>query len=224
MKSHPNSDFIISIESSESKVPNYDAEKKERVKLDAGVLAQNRANAMKTALTQLKNKSNVSGDLKFNEPDIIYNVGPEWDGQNAKAQKYKKYQYVDVQIEAINADTSEYAFFGKEGSTLYGDNLQIIARQYFRVSETSDITKQGMTNTGEEDVLIRLTTGNGKFTGENYYIKGKDWNKFVSKGTNRLPEEKLKIIRSGEIGKKVPDSDLVGKGKGFSVDLNSIMD
>ena len=102
-KKNPNKPVLVTVESSESKVPNYDREKfpiitgdtknnfSEEKKLAVGALSALRAKTIEEYLT--KNLRIPSAKI------VVINKGaqgPPWDGKDAKAEKYTKNQYVKV--------------------------------------------------------------------------------------------------------------------------------
>jgi hypothetical protein len=98
---NPGKPVVVTIESSESKVPNYDREKfpstgnnevdftKEK-KMVVGALSKIRANNLST---YLKPKLPKSAQIVINDKGA---QGPTWDGVNADAEKYTQKQYVKL--------------------------------------------------------------------------------------------------------------------------------
>ena len=98
---NPGKPVLVTIESSESKVPNYDREKypvtgnksvdfTSDKKLPVGSLSKNRANSL---MTYLKPKLPKSTTIVVTDKGA---QGPAWDGKNAQDPKYIANQYVKL--------------------------------------------------------------------------------------------------------------------------------
>ena len=129
IKAHENSQFAIDIVSSESQVPNKDAENVTKDKagnpiykrLDKGVLAQKRAETAKfmisTFLSQLDKNHLIQGDVHINDPKILIGNTPYTQGDDPKDSKFTNEQYVNIIIHIVgntknikynsNKDTSD---------------------------------------------------------------------------------------------------------------------
>ena len=97
IQSNKGSDLIITIESSESRVPNRDIETKE--KLSEGELANRRFNTAKEIIENFLQKQNIENvsivkDIKVG--------GPEYKNDDVNQEKYKDHQYIKITI-SINA-------------------------------------------------------------------------------------------------------------------------
>jgi len=208
IKDHPNSDFTVSIISSESKVPNYDLEPGSpnfKAKLDTGELAQKRALSMELAIqtlvSNLKQDGIKVGQVNIQSPQTLVG-GPKWEpGMKTNDSIFIKHQYVTFKITASSDKKTDYSAFAKKGERMFDTNKHAVADIYYRARETSDITKSGNVDTGNEDILVRFMDGNtGKYIGEDYTIDSNWWNKNVGPGTTLTSKVKDGIK---SVGKKV---------------------
>lgn len=98
---NPGKPVVVTIESSESKVPNYDREKypvtgdksidfSPEKKLPVGALSKNRANSL---MSYLKPKLPKNTTINITDRG---SQGPAWDGKNALDPKYTANQYVKL--------------------------------------------------------------------------------------------------------------------------------
>jgi hypothetical protein len=207
IKDHPNSDFTVSIISSESKVPNYDLEPGSpnfKAKLDTGELAQKRALSMKLAIqtlvSNLKQDGIKVGQVGIKPAETLIG-GPIWkQGMKASDPMFTEHQYVKFRITASSDKKTDYSAFAKKGERMFDTNKHPAADISYRARETSDVTKSGNKNTGNEDVLVKFIDRNGNPTGENYILDSDWWNTNV--GTTHTMDNifKNKIIK---VGKKV---------------------
>lgn len=138
----PIADFIkenggnvkVTIISSESRVPNRDAETKER--LGEGVLAQRRYDEAKSVLEdyiKTIGASNVTIDK-----DIVVG-GPKYMGDDAGQSKYKDHQYVKIKV---SAQDDFWKFNRSEkGKQATKENDYVGATYDFKVREGSGIVK-----------------------------------------------------------------------------------
>jgi hypothetical protein len=207
IKDHPNSNFTVTINSSESKVPNYDLEPGSpnfKSKLDTGELAQKRALSMKlaiqTLISNLKQDGIKVGQVDIQSPQTLVG-GPKWEpGMKTNDSAFTKHQYVNFKITASDKKT-DFSAFAKMGQRYFDQNQAVTAQVFFKTRATQDITKSGNVDTGKEDVLVRFIDGNtGKYTGEDYTIDSNWWNKNVGPGTtlNNKIKDGIKSV-----GKKV---------------------
>ncbi len=90
------SDLVIKIESSESKVPNRDIETKE--KLPSGELSTRRFNTAKDIIEQFLQKQSINNISIVKDTKI---GGPEYKNDDVNQEKYKDHQYIKITI-AIN--------------------------------------------------------------------------------------------------------------------------
>lgn len=188
--SSPKLDFNINIISSESQVPNYDAEKPNKPKLDTGELAQNRATVLQVAINALVKKLKDEGKFQGNvNIKITKLIGKEkWaPGENKDDIKYTKDQFVKLHIEPIKKETDKYAAYAHEGEIIYKDN-RAYAMIFYPSRSTTDKTKGGGLNTADQDVLVRLVKPNKSLTGDinqpgvytkDYTVSRDTWNKAV---------------------------------------------
>jgi hypothetical protein len=102
---NPTSDYKIEIISSESQVPNYDAEKLGRVKLNTGELAEKRATVINAAIKEFTDNLKQQGVLKGNidiktSPALVGSEKFTAGVDNKDDAKYTKDQFVKVKITA----------------------------------------------------------------------------------------------------------------------------
>jgi hypothetical protein len=192
--SSPKSDFNINIISSESQVPNYDAEKPGRVKLDTGELAQNRATVLKVAIDALVKKLKDKGKFEGNTDIKITNlIGKEkWTpGSDKDDEKYTKDQFVKLHIEPTTKETDPYAAYSNMGEIMYKNN-RAYAMAFYDTRLSKDKAKGGGLNTGYEPVLLKIvkpdTPLSGKINEPGVYtsehkIPWDVWNKTVGTST-----------------------------------------
>jgi hypothetical protein len=86
-------DVIVTIVSSESRVPNRDAETGN--KMAKGQLAQNRFDSAKTLLTSVLGNVKIVDDIKIG--------GPEYKGDDANQDKYSEHQFIRIKA-SVNKD------------------------------------------------------------------------------------------------------------------------
>jgi hypothetical protein len=99
---NPQSNFEIKVISSESQVPNRDAEKPGNPRLEVGQLAQKRADAaqlmVKTFIEAAKKDGFLKGDVSISEPKILVGDEKYTPGDNVNDNKFTKDQYVNISI------------------------------------------------------------------------------------------------------------------------------
>ena len=176
IKQHPNSSFDITINASESRVPQSNIGYGEKE------LATARANTLEDALKiffdNLK-KENINvkgvnikiGDIKIGGP--VFAKGKD----DPADQKFKDHQYVNATISAKDSGEEKediYKQFASRGDKSFYLGGVIQAIPYYRTRETGDVKQAGNKNTAYEDVLVRFVDKNGKFTGEDYIVPS-DW-------------------------------------------------
>lgn len=204
---NPNANYKVEIISSESQVPNYDAEKTGKPKLDVGELAQKRADAAKFAIEKyfaaIKNQGGFEGKV-----DVIVTpvrIGKEKFTQgvdNKDDAKYTKDQFVKLKVSAETQTKTvkydPYAAYAHEGEIMYKDG-KAYAMVFYPSRATKDVTKGGGLNTGYQDVLLRVVdlkglerkgealTGDinqpGAYT-QDYKIPWEKWNTVVGTSHN----------------------------------------
>ena len=213
MLSNPQADYTINIQASESQVPNYDAEKPGRVKLEVGELAKNRAAVLEQAIqefaNQLRKDGKIQGDVKIvkapvNVGDVKF--GP---GDNKDDAKYTKDQYVKATVTAVSKPKQEksvYSLFAFDGERYFKDN-KAYAMVFKPARKTADLSKGGGLDYAYQNVLIRLVkpdkalsgkiNAEADYTGDDYVIPWDVWNS--ARGTTSvLAPEFLKLLQSGK--------------------------
>lgn len=93
IKNHDGSNMTITIESSESKVPNRDIDTKER--LPEGELANRRFETAKKIVEDFFSKNDIS-NVKIQKDVKI--GGPKYQGDDVNQDKYKDHQYLKITI------------------------------------------------------------------------------------------------------------------------------
>jgi hypothetical protein len=204
----PTSDFTIQIVSSESQVPNYDAEPNSpsyKQPLKQGQLAQKRAESvmqlLKTFADELKKNGTLKGEVKFIDSKVQVGNTP-WDGSLSKDDpKYQSEQFVKANIQVSKGSGSsvtpgggnsdKYAAFASRGEEVYaGHNM--FAMIFYPTKATSSATDNGALNTSQQDVLLRKVKPNTALTGDkneegvytqDFIIPKQWWNKNVFNNT-----------------------------------------
>lgn len=221
----PTSDFTIQIVSSESQVPNYDAEPNSptyKQPLKQGQLAQKRAESvmqlMKTFADELKKNGTLKGDVKFVDSNISIGDTP-WDPSLGKDNEvYQKDQFVKANIQVSKGSGGtvtpgggdggdKYAAFASRGEEVYaGHNM--FAMIFYPTKATSNVGQNGALNTSEQDVLLRKVKPNTALTGnrneqgvytQDFMIPKQWWNKNVF--NNTLSPKNLQDIRQFAVSK-----------------------
>lgn len=212
----PTSDFTIQVVSSESQVPNYDAEPNSptyKQPLKQGQLAQKRAESvlqlMKTFADELKKNGTLKGEVKFVDSKVQVGNTP-WDPKLGKDNEaYQKEQFVKANIQVSKGSGTEtpggggdkYANFASRGEQVFlGTNS--FAMIFYPTKATTSATQSGALNTGDQDVLLRQTKRDAVLTGErnqpniytkDYLIPKSWWNKNVF--NNTLNAQNVKDIQ-----------------------------
>jgi hypothetical protein len=220
----PTSDFNIQIISSESQVPNYDAEPNSptyKQPLKQGQLAQKRAESvmqlLKTFADELKKNGTLKGEVKFVDSKVQVGDTP-WDGKLSKDDpSYTKDQFVKANIQVTKGsgasvtpgggNPDKYANFASRGEEVYaGHNM--FAMIFYPTRATANNTQSGALNTGDQDVLLRKVKPNTALTGnrneqgvytQDYIIPKQWWNKNLF--NNTLNQQNLKDIQQFAVGK-----------------------
>jgi len=206
IEQNPNADYTIEIISSESQVPNYDAEKPGRVKLDTGELAEKRATVLDIAIKALTQKLKDDGKLKGNVDIKISPVliGKEkfTPGDNKDDAKYTKDQFVKTKVTAKVKD--KYASYSKNGERIFM-NGKAYAMIFYPTAATTSKSSAGQLNTSYQDVILKKIdlTGleragrslNTKIDAPNQYtatynIPWQEWNT-ATKGTNTITQNMM---------------------------------
>lgn len=199
MAKNPSADYIIDIKSSESKVPNRDAEKAGTPRVAPGFLAHERATAVDNVLSQFiaaaKKTGAFKGDVKINTEELA-NQGPEWKpGDNTEDPRFKQHQYVNVNIKAVpksQPGSNVFKDFGHRGEVWHMVNPKTGSK------ETKALAFYRSDNAGYRDVLLRVVKRNTALTGNidqqgvytaNYLIPWDVWNKTVDPSHELKPSD-----------------------------------
>lgn len=208
IQKNPNSNFDIEIISSESLVPNYDAEKPGKVKLQSGELAQKRAEVAKYTISifmeDLKKEGILKGNTNFINPQILIGKTPYTPGEDPRQDKFTKEQYVNVIIKAkTQKTTNNYSIFAENGDEMYDENKQLIGMVFYSTIKSNKINNAGNINTSNVDVLFRKVKPNTSLIGnksekgvytQDYIIPGNEWNRLSYRTGNVLSQDNLKTI------------------------------
>lgn len=218
----PTSDFTIQIVSSESQVPNYDAEPNSptyKQPLKQGQLAQKRAESvmqlLRTFADELKKNGTLKGEVKFVDSKVQVGNTP-WDPKLGKDNEaYQKEQFVKANIQVSKGSGTvtpggggdKYAAFASRGEEVYaGHNM--FAMIFYPTKATSSATDNGALNTGQQDVLLRKVKPNTALTGQrneegvytqDFIIPKQWWNKNVF--NNTLSPKNLQDIQQFAVSK-----------------------
>ncbi len=202
---NPNTDYKIEIISSESQVPNYDAEKPDKPKLAVGELAKKRAEvasyAVNVFINDLKKNNQLTGNVLIETSPILIGKEKFVSGKDNKDDsKYTKDQFVTVKITALNkkqSTTANYSIYSSEGEIMNMGN-RAVAMAFYQSRKSNDITKGGGLNTGKQDVLLRMVKKDVPLTGNinqkdvyvrDYKIPADEWYKVI--GTTHTLEPKM---------------------------------
>lgn len=142
----------VTINASESKIPNYDTEVTPKVSLNPGVLSNKRAESIETYLNT--NAKDILSSIQIKKNAKV--DGPEWSNQKDK-REYQPYQYVKLTIKVISESTGNpelclanmeiefnYTNISKHGHRCNNATYQL----YF--------TNSSVTQPTEKDLLIRI--------------------------------------------------------------------
>jgi len=154
---NPSADYKIKIISSESQVPNYDAEKPGRVKLDTGKLAKNRATVLNIAIEKfvedLKKQGILQGNVSIEVAPILIGKEKFKSGvDNKDDAKYTKDQFVKAEVTAIPGD--KYKAYSERGERVFM-NGKAYAMIFYPTSKTTTKSSAGQLDTRYQDVLLK---------------------------------------------------------------------
>lgn len=198
---NPNSDFEIEIISSESQVPNYDAEVGGRVKLKVGELAQKRAQTAEFTIVNFMKNLRKEGILKgkltiIQPPTIRIGSTPYKVGDNINDSKFTKDQYVNIIISTTKSNTvafpANYKVISKDEQRLFNNSKHAIADVDLVIRKSDNIKNNG--NIKPTDILIRWLNNSGNETGEKSLVPIGWWNTNI-KGSE-LGDDIIKSIKS----------------------------
>lgn len=215
---NPNSEFIVEIVSSESRVPNYDKEPSSPTynqELPEGELATRRAQTvqfvLETFVKELKENGVLKGEVKFVTPPTIRIGKATWPSINPETMKrrvwsdpmYKADQYVYANIKINPNKVDPFSAFAEMGEPIYRhDNKQLFGILFYDTKKTDKISVSGNLNTAYQNVLLKTVKPNtaisGKKNDPNVYLKSyiipfEWWNSNVHYG---LTEANIDYITS----------------------------
>jgi len=209
IEQNPNADYTIEIISSESQVPNYDAEKPGRVKLDTGELAEKRATVLNVAikaLTQkLKDDGKLSGNVNIKIAPVLIGSEKFTPGvDNKDDAKYTKDQFVKIRVTATAKPEDKFSAYSKNGERIFM-NQKAYAMIFYPTAATTSRSSAGMLNTAYQDVILKKIDRvglersgrsiNSRIDAPNQYtatykIPWDQWNKATS-GTNTITQSMM---------------------------------
>ena len=219
MSKNPNANYKVDIVSSESKVPNVDAELPNKPKVEPGYLATKRADEIKFAVEELAKNIKETGAFKGNvevDTTIKSEQGPDWHpekGDKADMDKFTDHQYVKVTIkaEAGKQDTvqlDQYSVYANDGEGYYLNN-QLYGIVFRDARYSTKATDAGNLDPSKQTVLLKVVKPNtavtnpkkttkGIYTGVNYVIPYQDWYTVVGTSHSLTPDmmkkwEKFKV-------------------------------
>lgn len=215
---NPNADFVIEVVSSESRVPNYDAEPSSptyKKQLEVGQLAEKRAQTamliLKTFTEELKKEGVLKGDIKFVLPPTVRIGDVSWPSVDPSSKKeltkddslYTKDQYVYANVKIL--PVNKFQAYSDMGEQIYvGDKLYGFA--FFATRDTKNKAVAGTKNTGYENVLFKMVKPNKAVSGKKdsagdyigtYLIPWEWWNKNVH--YKRLTPENIEDLKQFEV-------------------------
>ena len=207
IEQNPNADYTIEIISSESQVPNYDAEKPGRVKLDTGELAEKRATVLNVAIKALTQKLKEDGKLKGNvnikiAPVLIGSEKFKSGIDNKDDAKYTKDQFVNIKVTATTKDIPPPTTrFSSQGEPMHMGN-ETVALAFYSIDG----------DPGYKDILLKIVKRNTALSGkidqsgvftQSYLIKAADWNKIMGRAheiTSDKLQQLIKVSQPNEAG------------------------
>lgn len=196
VKKFNGSNITISIEGSESQVPNIDRETGKR--LPKGGLSKMRVaetqDLINSHLDSLVGKGIFKGKY-----DTTTKIGPTTYklGENPGQEKFTKEQYVKVTIKASGKSeqkVDKFAAYSQMGDRVFNSNKHAIGDIYFKTRETKDVKDAGNTDTGHEDVLLKTIDKMGNYDGHTYLIPSAWWNK--THNYNTLSDDLISYIKT----------------------------
>jgi hypothetical protein len=153
---NPSANYKIKIISSESQVPNYDAEKPGRVKLDTGELAKKRATVLNIAIKEfidlLKKDGALQGDVTIEIAPVLIGKEKFKSNDNKDDPKYTKDQFVKAEVTAIPED--KYKSYSERGERVFM-NGKAYAMIFYPTAVTMSKSSAGQLNTAYQDVLLK---------------------------------------------------------------------
>lgn len=184
VKKYKNSNIKITIEGSESLVPNVDKETGRR--LPKGGLSKMRVDETKDLINSYMDSLLGKGMFKGTY-DTLTKIGttPYKYGESPSQEKFKKEQYVKVTLSVSGhreESVDKYAAYSKMGERIFL-GYKAIGDIFYRTRATTDIEDAGTVDTGHEDVLLRTLTPEMEFAetkkeydGKKYLIPYEWWN------------------------------------------------
>lgn len=179
VKKFNGSNITITIEGSESQVPNIDKETGKR--LPKGGLSKMRV-AETQDLIDSHLDSLIGKGIFKGKYDTTTRIGPSTYklGEDPSQDKFTKEQYVKVTVKVSGKEdqkVNNFSAYSKMTERIFRENKHAFGDIYAKTRETKDIKDAGNTDTGHEDVLLKTLDEMGKYDGHTYLIPSEWWNK-----------------------------------------------
>ena len=215
---NPTAGYKVEIISSESKVPNVDAEKPNKPRVDTGYLATRRAEAVKFAMDEFAKEIKETGAFKGSlttDTDIKVAQGPDWnpaEGDKSTDSKFTEHQYVKIIVTAIpksDKTTADYSAYSNRGEVMHKINpksgaKEAFAMAFYATKASKDVKDQGGLDTRYQDVLLKTIKRNTSLAGTKdeqgvytatYLIPSSVWNSTVDPSHELTDEDMAKFAQ-----------------------------
>jgi hypothetical protein len=213
---NPKADYTIEIISSESQVPNYDAEKPGRVKLNTGELAQKRAIVVNAAVKEFTDKLKAENVLQGNvnikvAPVLIGDTEFKQGIDNKDDSKYTKDQFVKLNITATQSSTSNKIVSATDDEIILDGSRKAIAVIWYNTRlAKNDETGNLNIDPSKKYYTIKFLKPNTSTSGDikekgvyedgTYLISAGDWNnKFGAQVYNMNKGDLMSMVKGYKI-------------------------
>lgn len=245
IEAHKNDKMSITIQSSESRVPNRDGEKPGNPKLEEGELAKKRAETAQQILNLFLQKIK-NENVKITNPEILIgdvawpSIDPKTKKQRTKDDKvYTDDQFVNILVKVKESEPIKITPFFKIKSKMdepmyipYKLSNGLYAEVDFLSRSSESIEKGGGVNTQYVDVLFKTLTTRAEVDRREkldkafpnpsgyqsyYFVPSSWWNKYGS-GTNRITRDLVDKIENAGDSNVVQDiSDIKDYNKIYKI-------
>jgi hypothetical protein len=209
VKKYNGSNIKITIEGSESLVPNIDKETGKR--LPKGGLSKLRVDETKDLIDSYMDSLMGKGMFKGTY-DTLTKMGttPYKYGESPAQDKFKREQYVKVTLSASGhkeESVNKYAAYSKMGERVfkpnpYGGGGKALGDIFYRSRATQNINDPGTINTGYEDILLKTLNDDKEYAktgkeydGKMYLIPSAWWNGKRQTTSNYITDSDLEYIK-----------------------------
>jgi hypothetical protein len=186
VEAHPNTNFQVNIKSSESLVPNKNADsasigsdgtgKPMYAPLGKGELANKRnqtaTELINTFMDQLKKQGLLKGQVKIDKPEAIIGTSPYKQGDNPAEDRFSQEQYTNIVITAVAAANSsdsstgiDFSKYSQSNDIMLDNNQHGIAVLLFPTSKSNTVKNNGSLDTPYENVVISFLGAESVKTG-----------------------------------------------------------